>query len=253
MAGISKGAEKAINMAVSIGAAVVIFGAWAKILHKSFADTMLTVGLLTEAAIFLIYAVWSLYGYGATTHGDGPTAVSTSSSLLQPLDKMLQEADITPANLKKLSDGFQKLGITVEKMGEIGDMVKATGDYTIKTQEASKALTTMKDAYLNAATSLNTFNEAANGTKQFHEQVQVLTKNLNTLNGIYELELQESNNHLKALNKYYGDLAQASSIMHTSIEDAKKAQDQIGILAKNLFALNQIYGNMLTAMQGHKN
>jgi hypothetical protein len=43
---------------VSIGAAVVIFGAWAKILHKSYADFMLTVGLLTEAAIFIIYAFY---------------------------------------------------------------------------------------------------------------------------------------------------------------------------------------------------
>ena len=30
---------------------------------------------------------------------------------------------------------------------------------------------------------------AADGTKQFHEQVQVLTKNLSSLNTIYELEL----------------------------------------------------------------
>lgn len=251
MAGISKNAEKAINVAVSAGAAVVIFGAWAKILHKPFADTMLTVGLLTEAAIFLVYSFWSFFGYGLTQHGEtSTTTVVRDNSLLQPLDKMLQEADITPTNLKKLSDGFQKLGITVEKMGEIGDIVKATGDYTTKTQEASKALVTMKEAYLHTATSLNTFNEAAQGTKQFHEQVQVLTKNLTTLNGIYELELQESNNHLKALNKYYGDLAQASSVMHSSIEDAKKAQEQVSILAKNLYALNQIYGNMLTAMHG---
>lgn len=52
----SKKLEKTVNTIVSVGAAVVIFGAWAKLLHKSFADFMLTVGLLTEAAIFLLYA-----------------------------------------------------------------------------------------------------------------------------------------------------------------------------------------------------
>jgi gliding motility-associated protein GldL len=36
------------------GAAVVIIGAWAKILHLPIANTMLTVGLLTEAVIFII-------------------------------------------------------------------------------------------------------------------------------------------------------------------------------------------------------
>jgi len=38
--------------------------------------------------------------------------------------------------------------------------------------------------------------------------------------------------------------------MLNSAEDAKKVQGQIGELATNLGRLNNIYGNMLTAMQG---
>jgi hypothetical protein len=38
--------------------------------------------------------------------------------------------------------------------------------------------------------------------------------------------------------------------MEGTVGDAKKAHDQISILANNLGRLNQIYGNMLTAMQG---
>ena len=56
MAGTNRSTERLVNVLVCVGAAVVIFGAWAKILHKPFADIMLTVGLLTEAAIFLAYA-----------------------------------------------------------------------------------------------------------------------------------------------------------------------------------------------------
>ena len=69
------------------------------------------------------------------------------------MEKMLEEADITPANLGKLSAGFQKLGTTVEKMSEIGDVVKATGDYTQKTNEAAQALDAVKVAYSNVANS----------------------------------------------------------------------------------------------------
>jgi len=78
----------------------------------------------------------------------------------------------------------------------------------------------------------------------------VLTKNLSSLNTIYELELQESNNHLKALNGFYGKLAETASVMTNSADDAKKVQEQITSLAGNLGRLNGIYGNMLTAMQG---
>ena len=38
--------------------------------------------------------------------------------------------------------------------------------------------------------------------------------------------------------------------MQESVGDAKKAQDQIALLANNLGRLNTVYGNMLSAMQG---
>jgi len=84
----------------------------------------------------------------------------------------------------------------------------------------------------------------------FHEQVQVLTKNLSSLNTIYELELQDTNNHLKAMNQFYSNLVNASQAMEGTVTDAKKAHDEIAMLANNLGRLNSIYGNMLSAMQG---
>ena len=65
-----------------------------------------------------------------------------------------------------------------------------------------------------------------------------------------ELELQESNNHLKSLNTFYGKLAEASNVMMGTADDAKKVQEQVAGLANNLGRLNNIYGNMLSAMQG---
>ena len=94
------------------------------------------------------------------------------------------------------------------------------------------------------------FNDASESTRQFHSQVQVLTKNLSSLNTIYELELQDTNNHLKAMNGFYSNLVQASETMQGSVTDAKKTQEQISLLARNLSNLNNIYGNMLSAMQG---
>ncbi len=126
----------------------------------------------------------------------------------------------------------------------------ATADYTAKTKEAASALGTMKDAYQSATTTIGHFNNAADSTRQFHEQVQTLTKNLGSLNTIYELELQDTNNHLKAMNTFYSNLVQASQTMQGSVDDAKKTQEQIGLLAKNLGSLNKVYGNMLAAMQG---
>ena len=65
-----------------------------------------------------------------------------------------------------------------------------------------------------------------------------------------EAEKYTIENILKALNQFYGKLAQASEAMNGTAEDALKAKEQIGALANNLGKLNQVYGNMLTAMQG---
>jgi gliding motility-associated protein GldL len=256
MAGVSKSTDRLVNIVVCVGAAVVIFGAWAKILHKPYADIMLTVGLLTEAAIFLIYAFLPPPGgeMAAIAEALPKMAMANGNNnnnpSLQAMDKMLQEAEITPANLRKLSEGFQRLGTSVNQIKDVSDVVGATNEYATKTKEATTALGAMKDAYTKSAATMSSFNEASESTKQFHGQVQVLTKNLSSLNTIYELELQDTNNHLKAMNSFYSNLVQASETMQGSVTDAKKTQEQIALLAKNLGNLNTIYGNMLSAMQG---
>ena len=224
---------KIVDVFVSLAAAVVIYGALQKILHTPLADIMLKVGLTVEALIFLSYGLLYIY-YPAMD------------------DHEMHIPDITPANLGKLSTGFQKLSTTVGQMTDIGDVVKSTGDFSAKTKEAATAVGNVAGAVNVATSSLGSFNEASASTKKFHEQVQVLTKNLGSLNTIYELELQESNNHLKALNQFYGKLAQASTAMASSADDAVKAKEQIATLATNLGKLNQVYGNMLTAMSGRQ-
>ena len=248
--------SRVVVIFVSIAAAVVIWGALQKLLHTASADFFLKLGLGTEAAVFLVYGILYMYYPAIDDHqvklAGAAAAVPQGNPALKTMEKMLEEADITPANLGKLSAGFQKLGTTVEKMGEISDVVKATGDYTQKTKEAAQALDAVKSAYSGMANSANSFNNASEGAKVFHEQIQVLTKNLSSLNTIYELELQESNNHLKALNQFYGKLNEASNAMNTTATDAIKAKEQIATLANNLGRLNQIYGNMISAMQGAK-
>lgn len=239
-----------IDVLVSAGAAVIIFAAWAKITHQSYANTMLTIGMWTETAIFLVYAI--IEWVKPKSHDEDVVVAVVAPAVnpaLKSLDKMMQEADITPTNLKKLGEGFQKLGTTVTGLSDVGDVVKSTGDFNTKTKEASTAMGSMTTAFNNSAATMSSFNSASESSKGFHEQVQVLTKNLGSLNTIYELELKESNNHLKALNGFYGKMAEASQAMMNSVDDANRAKEQIGTLATNLTKLNSVYGNMLSAMQ----
>jgi gliding motility-associated protein GldL len=264
----TKKSRAVLNVIFSVGAAIVIFGALAKIEHWGGPlGRALEVGMLTETVVFLLMAFqpaeenyyWErvfpdlnlspeeekrLKG----SYTPKPIALPQGSPSLGNMDKMLQEADITPANLKRLSDNFQRLGTTVAQMKDVADVVAVTGEYAQRTREASGALQQMKDVYQRAAESVSSFNESAKSTQVFHEQLQQMTKNLSSLNAIYELELQDTNNHLKAMNRFYDNLAQASQSMANSIEDSQKTQQQVALLAKNLSSLNAVYGNMLSAM-----
>lgn len=239
-----------IDVLVSAGAAVIIFAAWAKLTHKSYADVMLTTGMWTETAIFLVYAAIEWIKPKHHEEDDETAAPAMAGNPLASMDKMMQDAEINPSNLKKLSESFNKLNGTVANIADVSDVVKSTSDFGAKTKEATNAIGSMSAAFTASATTMASFNTASESAKGFHEQVQGLTKNLSSLNTIYELELKEANNHLKSLNNFYGKLNEASAAMMTSVDDATKAKEQISALAGNLSRLNAVYGNMLSAMQG---
>ena len=244
--------SKWFDIFVSVAAAVVIYGALQKLLHSPIADFMLKVGLTTEAVIFLGYGVlYLIYPYMDDHEVHLPAAkAAPKNTALESLDKMLEDANINQDSLSKLSAGFAKLNTSVAQIADISNVMKSASDFSTKATEASAALGGIKDAANQASQSLVGFQGASESAKQFHEQMQSLNKNLSSLNTIYELELQEGNNHLKSMNQFYGKLSQASAAMVGSADDAMKAKDQIAALAQNLGKLNQLYGNMLTAMQG---
>jgi gliding motility-associated protein GldL len=81
------------------------------------------------------------------------------------------------------------------------------------------------------------------------DQIVKVSKNLSALNASYELQLQGSNDHLKATSKFYDGLNDLMKNLNDSVDDTKRYKEQIGQLSSNLESLNTIYGNMLTAMR----
>lgn len=262
------------NLIMGLGASMVLLGALFKIMHWPFAGVMLSIGMFTEVFLFAFIGIlpphkdyyWEKYYPGLDESpeiehykkggkhvqaaptmgfvgGGGPSSTAA-------LDKMLDEANLDPANIKRLADNFQKFGQTVDQIKDISNVTAATGEFSDSARQAAQELTKLKDTYAGAVNTMTSFNEAADSTAQFHNQVQVLSKNLGNLNQIYEIELQDANNHLKAMNKFYSNLVNASESMAASADDAQAAKEQIAALSRNLTSLNQIYGNMLSAMQG---
>ena len=247
-----------------IGAAVVIVGAQFKIQHLPGAGPMLTVGLLTEAVIFFLSAFqphqaetdWSLV-YPELSEGYDPSTndnrfrekTPAPNGLTGKLDDMLKNANVTPEALTNLGQGLNRLSATTAQLGKLGEATNVTDEYTQKVRTAAQSLDGINKAYANTVDAITSLSNATGDAKEYHLQVQNVTKNLGALNAVYEMELQDANTHLKSMNQFYGTLGKAMENMVQAGKDTESLQHQVADLTGNLSSLNRVYGNMLNAMR----
>lgn len=248
------------NLIIGLGASVVLIGALFKLQHYPGASTFLIIGMTTEAFIFALLGVlpphkdyyWEkIYpelNIAPTEEELERSSIIGKTSVTEQLDTMLVENNVEPAMIKRLGESLKQLGENINKLSDASVASIATEDYSQKTREATAALADMKVAYASATEAANSLASSSTDTKKYHEQVQQVTQNLAQLNAIYELELQDTNNHLKTMNKFYGNLSQAMDNLTDSITDTNSYKSEISKLSKNLSSLNNVYGNMLSAM-----
>jgi len=259
-----------------IGASVVILGAMFKILHLPGAGAMLGVGLTTEAVIFFLSAFepphheidWTKVYPELAEDYEGPNQgrkmiskqAGPGDQVSQKLDKMLEDAKIGPELIESLGHGMRKLSDNVSKMATMGDVGATTSDYTNNLRKSADLMGNVNKSYevtLKAMQDMATVSKSATedlansakDSKEYHSQVQNVTKNLEALNAVYELELQDANSHVKAMNSFYSSLSQTLEGMTKTTQDAENFKNQMASLTSNIASLNKIYGNMLTAMK----
>ena len=202
--------KKVMNFAYGMGAAVVIIGALFKLMHWPGASAMLIIGLGTEAFIFGLSAFdagdeeldWTLV-YPELAGGEAKARkVKTESAedsqglLSQKLDNMLKEAKI---------DG--------ELMTSLGNSIK-------NFEGAAKAISPTVDSVAS--------------TKKYAEEMTKAATQLETLNGLYQVQLQSAERN--------------AQINEEVAENNLKLKEQMQSLTSNLSSLNNVYGGMLSAM-----
>jgi gliding motility-associated protein GldL len=248
-----------------IGAAVVIVGALFKIQHYPGAGVMLGIGLATEAVIFFLSAFepphaepdWSKVYPELADDYSGPvnkpavrSAGGKGDNVSQKLDHMLESAKIGPELIESLGKGLNNLATNAKQMSGLSNAAVATEEYSKNVSSASKSLVDMGKSYAQTATAMSEMASASGDAKEYHTQVQNITKNLGALNSVYELELQDANSHLKAMNKFYANVAGVMESMEKAGQGSEKFSAELMKLTGNLTSLNNVYGSMLTAMRG---
>jgi len=183
--------------------------------------------------------------------------------------------DITSASLAT-KEYFNKMGTAAEKMDNV-----ATA-YGSNTSELNESVNTLAESYKNTASlidakgkdiadkfaasssNLTATYEAMSGEvkeehtnisqsqKQFNQQLEALNKNLADLNLSYTDQVQGSKEHLQGTAGVYTGLNEMISSLKASVDETQKYKNEIVKLSESLSELNNVYGNMLTAMSIRK-
>jgi len=250
-----------MNTFYSLGAAVVIMGVGCKLLHLPGSFALIATGLAAEVVVFTVIAFtpqaeepdWTLVYPELDKDYTGPKAQPKSVAAVgdgtsQHLDKLFQDAKIGPDLVQSLGNGLKSFGEKVSNISQVHDAALSTNEFSQKLKGASSKMDVLSSAFETSTQSLVEISKTSGDSKVYHEQVSSLAKNLSALNAVYEIELRDSNEHLKSMSRFYSSMNETMGNFNESVNDTKVFKDEIAKLSKNLASLNAIYGNMLSAM-----
>lgn len=254
-----------MNTFYSLGAAVVIAGVGCKLLHIPGSFALIALGLGVEVIVFSVIAFssvpeepdWSLVYPELEPGYSGPKAQPRSNTPIgdgtsNHLDKLFSDAKIGPDLVQSLGLGLKSFGEKVSNISNVHDAALSTNEFSAKLKGASSKMDVLSSAFETSTASLVELSKSGGDSKVYHEQVTSLAKNLSALNAVYEIELRDSNEHLKSMSRFYSSMNETMGNFNDSVNDTKVFKDEISKLSKNLASLNSIYGNMLSAMNAQK-
>ena len=199
----SKGYKRFMAMAYGLGAAVVILGALFKLMHWPGASLMLIVGLGAEAIIFALSAFeplgedldWSLVypelSGGEMMGGKKSKEVKGDAQgmLSQKLDDMLKDAKLDAGLMSSLSTSIQNFKGAADNIKPAVDSMAATKKYSEQMSLAAGQMESLNSLYKvqmeSAARQAEANKMAADNAEGLKSQMESLTSNLSSLNGVY--------------------------------------------------------------------
>lgn len=250
------------------GAAVVIIGALFKINHWPGAVLMLIIGMGTESLIFFLSAFepphvewdWSLVYpelAGMLSDHDHNKKQISSDPLTQQLDKMLADAHISPDLLGRLGQGMENLASNANAIGSMANATAATEKFVSNMDNAANAagklLDSMQGAPEAVSTLSNIYRETAaslsGGEVSYADEMKKMAASLASINAMYEMQMQNSTNQIEATKEIQERMQSMMKNFADSAEGVLKYKEQVDALSRKVSELNNVYGNMLAAMQ----
>lgn len=244
----SDNGQRFFNIAYSVGAAIVIWGALFKILHLPGGNTLLCVGMGTEIAMFILTAFdrppkepnWEeivpALG-GKTSGGDNPEEVES----LTIVDDVHGGA-----GAKGMAGGVVYAGGIP---GVSADDMNKAADELSKATELAEATNRFVEAIEGISKQMGELHEAmSSGSNGYAEKMAELNRNLSGLNTIYDIQLRSVSGQLEAIDRVNKGLRDIRDMYEKSAADSAKYCEETEKMTQYMRQINEVYARMIAAM-----
>lgn len=182
--------------------------------------------------------------------------VSNINSASESIEKLssgcIESTQQLTQSSQQLQDSYSQTASLISDSGKsVAQQMSDSGDKLAKQFDQSGA--SFMESYTKLGESLNNnFNKISSSSNTYSQQLEDLNKNLSSLNSVYELQLNNTNEQIQRNQGVHKDLDKIMDNLSSSLENAQAYRKETEKLNKNLEALNTIYGNMLSAMDINK-
>ena len=221
----SDAGQRFFNIAFSVGAAIVIWGALFMILNLRGGTTLLCIGMGTEILMFLLTAFerppkepnWEAI----------VPALKTNS--LSPVENLTIIDDTKSGKKRRESPNI----ISDSQNGEIGE---ATEKFVESLQKISDQMKDLQESMVN-------------GLSGYAQQVAELNKNIAGLNSLYELQIKNVSGQLHSMDSLSDGLKDIKEIYEKSASESAKYFEETEKMTQYMKQINAVYAKMITAMK----
>lgn len=257
----SDAGQRFFNIAYSVGAAIVIWGALFKILHLQGGNTLLCIGMGTEIAMFLLTAFdrppkepnWEEIVPALT--GKQPAEVenliidddetsenfaTTNTPHPQSGDGMLYGGVVggsTPMVIGGVNSGMMagELDQASEELSNVSNIADATTKFVEAIEGISKQMGELHETL-------------TSGSEGYAEHIKDLNRNLAGLNTIYEIQLRSISGQLDAIDRVNKGLKDIRDMYEKSAADSARYCEESEKMTQYMQQINAMYARMISAM-----
>lgn len=265
--------DRLFNAGYGVGASIVIMGVLFKLMYWEGANIMLTVGLVTEALIFLMSAferplktyewdkVIDFENGKIDLQFDGaPVAGNQATSGVQPANQNLptnqQGAPAFPGvtNIEGLSDeDAQKLNMSIQNLTRTASQLNEIASFSLETEKFTASISNISENTSKYAQSQEALIAATANLQTIYQRIGEDTEKIEVNTQEYRTKVERINSNLAGMNSIYEiqlkDIHAQSVHFHNQTEISKKLSEEMNQVTGEISKLKDISDDFTLATE----